>query len=151
MPDRTSATLPIPAPAQLLMGIIADFPSYPEWVDTIRSAEVLETGPDGRPGRVRFRLEAGPIKDGYVLAYDWPGEQQVRWELAERGAMISELSGSYLLAERGPQTEVTYRLSVGLAVPLIGLLKRRAEKMIIDAALQGLARRALALTRGEVR
>jgi hypothetical protein len=42
----------------------------------------------------------------------------------------------------GPDgTEVTYRLCVDVAIPLIGLLKRKAEKVIIDAALKGLKNR----------
>ena len=39
-------------------------------------------------------------------------------------------------------TEVTYDLAVGIKVPMIGMLKRRAEKTIIDTALKGLKSRA---------
>jgi hypothetical protein len=77
-----------------------------------------------------------------VLRYDWDGDAMVRWELAEQGAMISEMAGAYVLAERGDGTDVTYELSVGIRVPMIGMLKRRAEKAIIDAALKGLKSRA---------
>ena len=37
---------------------------------------------------------------------------------------------------------MTYDLAVGIRVPMIGILKRRAEKMIIDTALKGLKSRA---------
>lgn len=131
------------------MSVIADFPAYPRWVDTVRSADVLEAGPDGRASRVRFALEAGPIKDSYVLGYQWDDHRRVRWEMAERGSMISEMSGAYLLADSGAETEVTYELSVGLAVPMLGMIRRRAQKMIIDAALKGLASRAREVARGE--
>lgn len=139
----------IAATSELLMGVIADFPAYPAWVDTVRSAQVIETGPDGRAIRVQFALEAGPIKDSYVLSYQWHADRQVRWEIAERGSVISQLSGAYLLADRGTETEVTYQLSVGLAVPMLGMFKRRAEKAIIDAALKGLASRAREVAEGE--
>ena len=36
---------------------------------------------------------------------------------------------------------MTYTLSVDLAVPMPGLIKRRAEKRIMDTALTGLKRR----------
>jgi hypothetical protein len=36
---------------------------------------------------------------------------------------------------------VTYTLSVQLAVPMIGLFRRKAEKMIMDIALKELKRR----------
>lgn len=145
MADRTSSTAQIDGPAALIMGVIADFAAYPGWASGVRAATVEGTGPDGRPDRVRFSLDAGPIKDSYVLGYTWNGDTEVSWELVERGSMVSEMTGSYLLTTAGAGTEVTYQLAVGLAVPMPGFLKRRAEKTIIDTALQGLKRRAEAV------
>jgi hypothetical protein len=142
MADKTTSTITIPVPRAIVMGVIADFAAYPDWATGVRSAEVLEPGADGRAQSVRFVLDAGIIKDSYVLRYDWDGDAQVRWELAEPGSMISEMSGGYLLADRGDSAEVTYELAVGVKVPMIGLLKRRAEKTIIDTALKGLKARA---------
>jgi Polyketide cyclase / dehydrase and lipid transport len=124
------------------MAVIADFAAYPEWATAVRSAEVLSRDADGRAERVRFALDAGMIRDSYVLRYDWDGDAEVRWDIAEAGSMISEMSGAYLLAEGGGGTEVTYELAVGLRIPMIGMLKRRAEKAIIDTALGGLRSRA---------
>ena len=53
------------------LGVIADFDRYPEWADSITSATVLTHDDEGRPEQVKFSLDAGPIKDTYVLAYDW--------------------------------------------------------------------------------
>ena len=145
MADKTTSTILIAVPKKNVMSVIAEFAAYPEWATGVRSAEVLESGADGRGRRVRFTLDAGMIKDSYVLGYDWDGDAQVRWELAERGSMISQMSGSYLLTDRGDSTEVTYELAVGIRVPMIGMLKRRAEKIIIDTALAGLRSRAEAL------
>ena len=124
------------------MAAIADFESYPDWATGVRSAEVLTTTSDGRPLRVRFGLDAGMIRDSYVLAYEWDGDAAVRWHLAEPGSMVTEMSGAYVLADDGLGTKVSYELAVGTRVPMIGLLKRRAEKMIIDTALKGLKSRA---------
>jgi hypothetical protein len=52
------------------------------------------------------------------------------------------MTGGYELAAHGDDTEVTYDLAVGIRVPMIGMLKRRAEKTIIDTALKGLKSRA---------
>jgi len=142
MADRTSSSITVAAPPATVMGVIADFGAYPEWATGVRSAEAVEAGPDGRPRRVRFGLEAGVIKDNYVLAYDWDGDASVRWELAEAGSMVTEMSGAYLLTDDGTGTRVSYELAVGTRLPMIGLLKRRAEKTIIDTALKGLKSRA---------
>jgi Polyketide cyclase / dehydrase and lipid transport len=141
MADRTTSSIMIAMPRQIVMGVIADFPAYPRWASAVRSAEVLEQA-GGRASKVRFVLDAGMIKDSYALRYEWDDDTQVSWELAEPGSMISEMSGAYLLAERGAATDVTYELAVGIRVPMIGMLKRRAEKAIIDTALRGLKSRA---------
>jgi carbon monoxide dehydrogenase subunit G len=142
MADRTSASITVAAGRATVMAAIADFESYPDWATGVRSAEVLSTTSDDRPLRVRFGLDAGMIRDSYVLAYEWDGDAAVRWHLAEPGSMVTEMSGAYVLADDGPGTKVSYELAVGTRVPMIGMLKRRAEKMIIETALKGLKSRA---------
>lgn len=142
MADRTSSSVVIAAARQTVMRIIGDFACYPDWATGVRSAEVVERGADGLARRVRFSLEAGPIKDSYVLAYDWDGAAAVHWRLAEAGSMVTDMSGAYLLADDAAGTKVSYELAVGTRLPLPGMMKRRAEKMIIDTALNGLKSRA---------
>jgi hypothetical protein len=142
MADKTTSSIVIGVPRKDVMTVIADFAAYPEWATAVRSAEVLSRDADGRASAVRFLLDAGMIKDSYVLGYRWDGDAQVRWNLAEAGSVISEMTGGYTLADRGGSTEVTYELAVGIRIPMPGMLKRRAEKMIIDTALKGLKSRA---------
>ena len=142
MADKTTSSIVIGVPRKDVMTVIADFAAYPEWATAVRSAEILSRDAGGRASAVRFLLDAGMIKDSYVLGYQWDGDAQVRWSLAEAGSVISEMTGGYTLAERGDSTEVTYELAVGIRIPMIGMLKRRAEKMIIDTALKGLKSRA---------
>ena len=40
---------------------------------------------------------------------------------------------------------MTYRLAVDLSIPMIGMLRRKAEKVIIDTALKGLKKRVESL------
>jgi len=51
------------------------------------------------------------------------------------------LNGSYTLEASGAGTLVTYRLSVDVKIPMLGMLKRKAEKVIIDTALKSLTKR----------
>jgi hypothetical protein len=136
----------IGVPKSVIMAVIADFTSYPGWASGVREATVLADDADGRPSRVRFTIDSGVIKDSYVLSYAWQGDGRVEWELAERGSMVSAMTGSYLLEDSGDgadsATRVTYELAVGLAVPMPGMLRRRAEKTIVDTALRGLRGRA---------
>jgi hypothetical protein len=122
------------------MAAIADFESYPEWASMIRTAKVDDTGPDGRGTQVSFVLDAGVLKDEYTLAYDWKGDDRVDWHLVKGKALKSQ-EGSYVLEDTGDGTLVTYRLAVDLNIPMLGMFKRKAEKVIIDTALKGLKKR----------
>lgn len=139
MAERTTSSISIDADPESVMTVIADFPAYPEWAGQVKRAEVLSVA-DGRPATVRFVLDAGVISDAYTLRYHWR-EREVSWETAAPGAMLSSLTGSYLLAETGSATQVTYELAVDLKVPMIGMIKRKAEKVIVDTALRGLKKR----------
>jgi hypothetical protein len=141
MAASTSSHIMIAAPQAAVMAVIADFAAYPQWASAVRAAEVLGKEQVGRASRVRFTLDAGVVKDTYVLGYDWDGDAGVRWHLAEPGTVISAMDGGYRLADRDGATEATYELTVDLRIPVPGLLKRRAEKTIIDTALKGLKNR----------
>lgn len=147
MADRTTSSIAIGVPRADVMAVIADFAAYPQWATGVRGADVLTRGADGRPATVRFTLDAGIIKDTYVLGYEWDDDAHVRWGLAEAGSMVTEMTGGYHLAERDGGTEVTYELAVGTRMPMIGMIRRRAEKAIIDTALKGLRTRAENLRR----
>ncbi len=141
MAEQTTSSIVIDAPAAEVMAVIADFPAYPEWASQVKSVEVLSSGDDGRAERVRFTMDAGPIKDSYTLDYTWaPDGRSVSWTLV-KGQIQKAQNGSYTLAGTAGETTVTYSLAVDLNIPMIGMLRRKAEKVIIDTALKGLKRR----------
>jgi ribosome-associated toxin RatA of RatAB toxin-antitoxin module len=141
MAEQTSSSITIAAAPATVMAVIADFESYPDWATGVKEADVLSTDSNGRAQQVKFVLNAPPIKDTYTLEYDWTGDKQVSWKLVE-ASVLKALDGQYALTPAGDgQTEVTYRLRVDVSIPMIGMLKRRAEKVIIDTALKGLKKR----------
>ena len=144
MADRTTSNITIALPRAEVMAVIADFTAYPQWASGVSEAEILGKLESGRADRVRFQLDAGIIKDRFVLRYEWDGDSRVRWDLdtSEPGGTISELSGGYALQDHGSSTGVTYDLTIGVRIPIPGILKRRAERAIIDTALKGLKSRA---------
>ena len=141
MADEASSSITIAASPGDIMTVIADLGAYPDWSTGIKSAQVEESTAEGRPARATFVLDAGVIKDTYTLAYDWSGDDRVDWHLVGGGTMLKSQQGSYTLTPDGGGTEVTYRLTVELKVPMLGMFKRKAEKVIIDTALKGLKKR----------
>ncbi|MDL9937377.1 SRPBCC family protein [Gordonia sp. ABSL1-1] len=142
MADHTERDIVINADAADILAVIADFEHYPDWVGAAREVQVLATDAQGRASEVRFVLDAGVLQDTYVLAYEWDRDGTgVSWRLVSSDLQADQ-RGRYLLSEQVPgSTKVTYELMVDLVVPLIGALKRRAEKAITDAALNDLKKR----------
>jgi ribosome-associated toxin RatA of RatAB toxin-antitoxin module len=140
MADQSTQSIVIDAPASDVMAVIADFPAYPEWVAAAKKVEVLEAGDDGRARRVHFLIDAGVIKDDYVLDYTWDGDRAVSWNLV-KGQMMKRQEGSYVLDQQDGATEVTYSITIDVNMPIIGMLKRKAEKVILDTALKELKKR----------
>jgi ribosome-associated toxin RatA of RatAB toxin-antitoxin module len=137
--EQTESSIDIDAPAATIMDVIADLPAYPQWSDGITQVTVLEEH-DGRPLKARFHLESGPIRDTYDLLYRWDGDREVSWQLIQ-GDMLTAMDGTYLLEQDGETTTVHYRLAVDVRIPMIGMIKRKAERVIVDTALKGLRRR----------
>ncbi len=142
MADESTQSIVIDAAPGDIMAVIADFPAYPEWAGFVKRCEVLDrAADDGRARQVRFELDAGVVKDDYVLEYDWAADDaRVDWHLVS-GQMQKSQTGSYVLAPHGDGTEVTYSLAVDLSIPMLGMFKRKAEKVIMDTALRELKKR----------
>jgi ribosome-associated toxin RatA of RatAB toxin-antitoxin module len=141
MADESTQSIVIDADPAAIMAVIADFERYPVWAGSLKRAQVLAQGPDGRAERVAFSLDAGMIRDDYELAYTWTGDERVEWTLVS-GQLMRAQDGSYTLRALAPgRTEVTYCLRVELSIPMLGMLRRKAERVVLDTALRELKKR----------
>lgn len=121
------------------MAVIADLYDYPDWTSGLESVVVHATDASGRPLSATFVGNLGVVKDSYTVAYDW-ADTEVSWHLTESDK-ITALEGKYTCVDLGDgSTEVVYHLSVDLAIPIVGMLRRKGEKIIVDSALKGLKR-----------
>ena len=146
MADESTQSIVIDAEPARILAVIADFAAYPEWANAMKTTEVLSAGADGRAEQVRFQLDQGVIKDEYTLEYKWAADgNSVSWHLV-KGQMQKSQRGSYVLQPGAGGTKVTYTLSVELGIPMIGMLRRKAEKVVMDTALKELKRRVEGLS-----
>jgi ribosome-associated toxin RatA of RatAB toxin-antitoxin module len=138
--DVVSESIVIASDPDSIMDVIADFEAYPDWQPEIKEVEVLETDDDGWGTRVRFVVDAKIMKTTLVLEYTY-GDNEMRWVLTESD-QLKKNDGSYTLEDQGDgTTNVRYDLEVVAGMPLPGMLRRRAAKQIIDAALKSLKHR----------
>ena len=143
MADTSTQSIVIDAPPERVAAVVADFPRYPEWAEAVKSIDVLEEYEDGYASQVRFVIDAGPLVDEYTLQYEYAEDlSRVEWHLVAPSKMQKEQVGSYDIEANGDGTStVTYTLSVELTIPMLGMLRRKAEKRIMDTALRELKRR----------
>jgi carbon monoxide dehydrogenase subunit G len=142
MAEQTQGTIEIEAAPAEIMKTIADFDAYPDWVDGIKSAEIKERDGDGRPTEVAFEFSAMAFSATYTLRYEYQAEDRgVRWTTMEASGAVKDVEGEYVLDPLNGDTEVTYRLTVELGVPVPGFLKRQGDKRAIKTALEGLKKR----------
>jgi ribosome-associated toxin RatA of RatAB toxin-antitoxin module len=144
MADSSTQSIVVAAPPERVAAVICDFASYPEWTDAMKRVEVLEEYEDGYASQVRFTLDAGVVADEYTLAYEYAEDiSRIEWHLVAPSKMQKAQNGSYDIVDNGDgTTTVTYTLEVELSVGMLGMFRRKAEKMIMDTALKQLKRRA---------
>jgi uncharacterized membrane protein len=147
MADTSTQSIQVHAPVDRVAAVICDFPRYPDWVDAMEQVEVLEEYEDGYAARVRFVIDAGVMTDDYTLEYEYAEDlSRIEWHLVEPSKTQKSQEGSYDLADNGDgTTTVTYMLEVELSIGMLGMFRRKAEKMIMDTALKQLKRRVESL------
>ncbi len=143
--EHALVTTEVAASPEVCFAIAIDLDAYPQWADGIASVIPLEIDEEGRVVRARFEAEAIGRRTRYVLEYDHSeAPHRLSWAQTE-GDLTRRLDGAYLFepsAHQAGHTTVTYELSIDLAVPLPGFVKRRAEAKIMAAALRAFRRRA---------
>jgi uncharacterized membrane protein len=148
MADTSTQSIQVHAPLDRVAGVISDFRRYPEWADAMKQVEVLEEYEDGYAARVRFVIDAGVLADDYSLDYEYAEDlSHIEWSLVEPSKTQKSQRGSYDLVDNGDgTTTVTYTLEVELSIGMLGMFRRKAEKMIMDTALKTLKRRVESLS-----
>jgi carbon monoxide dehydrogenase subunit G len=145
MADQTQGTIDINADPKAIMAVIEDYEAYPEWAGQVKKVDVLERDGDKRGKKVFYEVSQGPMKADYTLEYTYkPDDAGVSWIFVE-GHGLRDLQGDYTLEPKGDQTHVTYKAKVDITIPMLGMIKRKMEKLVIDTALKGLKKRVESL------
>lgn len=142
MSDEATERVTVAATPARCFEVATDFDAYPEWSALIKKVDVTDADEKGRGVLVRFWAEAMGRSTSYALRYDYsnaPG--RLSWSLAE-GDIEEAIDGEYVFEPMADHTELSYKLTVDLRVPMPGFVKRRVEGRILGAALHELKARA---------
>ena len=116
--------------------------AYPEWLTSIKKAEVIERDGENRVLKAKLAIDAGMMKDRVTLDYDWSAAPASLSFSMDEADLLTQMDGTYSLrAIDADSTEVTYELTVAVGMPVPAMMITKAQKQTIDAALKELAER----------
>jgi ribosome-associated toxin RatA of RatAB toxin-antitoxin module len=149
MAETSTQSIVIAAPPDAIAAVICDFTRYPEWVSAVKRVDVVEEYEDGYASMVEFEIDAGVVADTYTLKYEYAEDlSRIEWRLVAPSKMQRSQVGSYDITDNGDGTStVTYSLSVELNISMLGMFKRKAERVIMETALNELKKRVESLGR----
>ena len=136
MTNLSKSLISIDAPIADVQKALFELDKYPEWSAQIKSAEALAHDDQGRITKVKMSIDAGMMKDRPTLDYDWSqAPNKISFSLDEAD-LLTSMDGIYTItAVDEDTTEVTYELGVALSMPVPAMMRQKAEKATIDAAL----------------
>jgi ribosome-associated toxin RatA of RatAB toxin-antitoxin module len=142
MSEKSVSTVIIEAPLADVQAALFEIGSYPEWLSSIKKADVLERDGENRVTKAKLAIDAGMMKDRVTLDYDWSAAPATLSFSMDEADLLTQMDGTYSLkAIDGDSTQVTYELTVAVGLPVPAMMITKAQKQTIDSALKELAER----------
>jgi ribosome-associated toxin RatA of RatAB toxin-antitoxin module len=142
MSEKSSSTIVIDAPLADVQAALFDISTYPEWLTSIKKADVLESDDQGRAIKAKLAIDAGMMKDRVTLDYDWSAAPASLSFSMDDADLLTQMDGTYFIkALDEDSTQVTYELTVAVSLPVPEMMITKAQQQTIDAALKELAAR----------
>jgi ribosome-associated toxin RatA of RatAB toxin-antitoxin module len=142
MSEKSSSTIVIDAPLADVQAALFDIATYPEWLTSIKKADVLESDDQGRAIKAKLAIDAGMMKDRVTLDYDWSAAPASLSFSMDEADLLTQMDGTYFIkALDEDSTQVTYELTVAVSLPVPEMMITKAQQQTINAALKELAAR----------
>ena len=142
MSEKSSSTIVIDAPLADVQAALFDIATYPEWLTSIKKADVLERDDQGRAIKAKLAIDAGMMKDRVTLDYDWSAAPASLSFSMDDADLLTQMDGTYFIkALDEDSTQVTYELTVAVSLPVPSMMITKAQQQTIVAALKELAAR----------
>ena len=142
MSEKSVSTVVIDAPLAEVQAALFEIGSYPEWLSSIKKADVIERDGENRVLKAKLAIDAGMMKDRVTLDYDWSAAPAALSFTMDEADLLTQMDGTDLLkAIDADTTQVTYELTVAVSLPVPSMMITKAQKQTIDAALKELAER----------
>jgi len=125
-----SKTVEVGAGAAAILGIVADFESYPLWNEEVKAVYVLARYNDGRPSQLRVDTEIQGTPGTYIQAVYYPSPIQIQ-TVMQQGELFTKQEQLFSVVEMGQASLLTVDLDVEVSIP--GVPNMLVKKIVNDA------------------
>jgi len=134
---QASREIVIDAPPELIMAALSDVSVLSAWSPMHKRMEVLDRYPDGRPHHVKAIVKILGIVDKEILEYHW-GPNWVVWDAEETFQQHGQHVEYRVQPEGVDRSRVRFDITVEPSGPIPAFIVKRASKIVLDAATEGL-------------
>lgn len=121
----------------MILDVLADISSVPLWSSVHKTAEVIDTYPDGRPHHAKVTVRVIGIVDQEVLEFHW-GPDWMVWD-AQKTMQQHGQHVEYTLRREGvDRTRLRFDITLEPSAPVPEFLVNRARKRVLQDATDGL-------------
>ena len=132
-------TAQISAPPEGVWAIMVDIERWPEWTESIRSAELLSAAGLGFGSEVRLGVKGSPAKSLWRVTEFTPA-RSFTWESTSVGV---HTVATHIIEPDGDGTKVTLIVEIsGLLATILSPVFRSVSKRNLEMEAEGLKRRA---------
>jgi ribosome-associated toxin RatA of RatAB toxin-antitoxin module len=136
-----SKTVEVAATPDTIMGIVADFESYPVWNDEVKGCWVLARYDDGRPSQVRLDVSVQGMDGSYISAVYYPSSAEI-YTVLQQGDLFSKQQQNFSVVGMGTTSLLTVDLDVETTMPVPKLMVKKVVNDALDYLADNLKRRA---------
>lgn len=141
-----SKTVEVSAGAAAILGIVADFESYPQWNDEVKGVWVLARYDDGRPSQLRIDTAIQGFEGTYIQAVYYPGPGQIQ-TVMQQGELFTKQNQLFSVVDMGPLSLLTVDLDVETSLAVPNVMVKKLVNDALDHLAGNLKARAEALSR----
>lgn len=142
-----SRTLEVNAGAAAILGIVADFESYPRWNDEVTAVYILARYHDGRPSQLRIDTEIQGHAGTYIQAVYYPSAAQIQ-TVMQQGDLFAKQEQLFSVVEMGPLSLLTVDLDVETSFALPAVMVKKLVNDALEHLANNLKARAEELSAG---
>jgi uncharacterized protein YndB with AHSA1/START domain len=134
---QASREIVIDAPPEVVMEALGDVGMLSEWSPMHKRLEIIDRYPDGRPHHVKATVKILGLVDNEILEYHW-GPDWVTWDAKDTFQQHGQHIEYNVKPEGIDKSRVRFDITVEPAGPIPAFVVKRATKMVLDAATDGL-------------